>query len=302
MQLRTYLYQEKLLAICGFLWDEYAGSKDHVKVQGEILEGLVARIVSRESSNHMEKVLEEFPPTQLDGAGCIDVKLFLKMPKMPLKFHELDFDAQINFQLIGIIVSLFILMPLCVLFSINNHHDLYLFQEHPFMPSLTGLRPLSWPPSIIDISLELMHSFQLEIAYKAFLTPPGFRLRLDTWRDVLVFYSGLGGLSKGMISKFQNDFQFKKGSRKSRNPYSFVDDQFDTQDASIRSSIRINENGPMEDFILICSTFSSDCIIRGSGTLKINGWFFASIGSGEENDKSWCLLLDGDDIEMEVGT
>ncbi|KAI3917376.1 hypothetical protein MKW98_027295 [Papaver atlanticum] len=35
--------------------------KDHVQVQGEILEGLVARIVSHESSKHMEKVLKEFP-------------------------------------------------------------------------------------------------------------------------------------------------------------------------------------------------------------------------------------------------
>lgn len=45
------------------------GSKDHVKVQGEILEGLVARIVSHDSSEHMEKVLREFPPPPLDGVG-----------------------------------------------------------------------------------------------------------------------------------------------------------------------------------------------------------------------------------------
>ncbi|KAK3027343.1 LOW QUALITY PROTEIN: hypothetical protein RJ639_041584, partial [Escallonia herrerae] len=32
------------------------GSKDHIKVQGEILEGLVARIVSHESPNHMEQL------------------------------------------------------------------------------------------------------------------------------------------------------------------------------------------------------------------------------------------------------
>lgn len=31
-------------------------------MQGEILEGLVARIVSHESSKHMEKVLEDFTP------------------------------------------------------------------------------------------------------------------------------------------------------------------------------------------------------------------------------------------------
>lgn len=45
------------------------GSKDHVKVQGEILEGLVARIVSQESSKHMEEVLNEFPPPPAEGAG-----------------------------------------------------------------------------------------------------------------------------------------------------------------------------------------------------------------------------------------
>ncbi|KAJ4813012.1 RNA ligase isoform 1 [Rhynchospora pubera] len=43
------------------------GSKDHIKVQGEILEGLVARIVSRDSLVHMENVLREFPPPPLDG-------------------------------------------------------------------------------------------------------------------------------------------------------------------------------------------------------------------------------------------
>ncbi|ONK75258.1 uncharacterized protein A4U43_C03F15000 [Asparagus officinalis] len=44
-------------------------SKDHVKVQGEILEGLVARIVSHDSLKHMKKVLEDFPPPPLDGLG-----------------------------------------------------------------------------------------------------------------------------------------------------------------------------------------------------------------------------------------
>ncbi|XP_058108082.1 tRNA ligase 1 isoform X2 [Magnolia sinica] len=46
------------------------GSKDHIKVQGEILEGLVARVVSHESSKHLEKVLKDFPPPPLDGVGC----------------------------------------------------------------------------------------------------------------------------------------------------------------------------------------------------------------------------------------
>ena len=32
-----------------------------MKVQGEILEGLVARVVSHESSKHLEKVLRDFP-------------------------------------------------------------------------------------------------------------------------------------------------------------------------------------------------------------------------------------------------
>ncbi|KAJ0083774.1 hypothetical protein Patl1_30766 [Pistacia atlantica] len=44
------------------------GSKDHVKVQGEILEGLVARIVSHESSKHIEEVLRDFPPPPIEGA------------------------------------------------------------------------------------------------------------------------------------------------------------------------------------------------------------------------------------------
>ncbi|KAJ1288130.1 hypothetical protein BS78_02G066400 [Paspalum vaginatum] len=43
------------------------GSKDHVKVQGEILEGLVARIVSRQSSVQMEEVLRNFPESPFDG-------------------------------------------------------------------------------------------------------------------------------------------------------------------------------------------------------------------------------------------
>ncbi|KAL5831218.1 hypothetical protein ACOSQ4_016572 [Xanthoceras sorbifolium] len=45
------------------------GSKDHIKVQGEILEGLVARIVSHESSKHMQEVLKDFPPPPVDGDG-----------------------------------------------------------------------------------------------------------------------------------------------------------------------------------------------------------------------------------------
>lgn len=45
----------------------YAGSKEHVREQGEILEGIVARIVSQESSKHMEKVLNDFPPPPMDG-------------------------------------------------------------------------------------------------------------------------------------------------------------------------------------------------------------------------------------------
>ncbi|KAI4383820.1 hypothetical protein MLD38_009617 [Melastoma candidum] len=37
------------------------GSKNHIEVQGEILEGLVARMVSHDSSRHMEEVLKECP-------------------------------------------------------------------------------------------------------------------------------------------------------------------------------------------------------------------------------------------------
>uniref|UniRef100_A0ACD5Z8K7 Uncharacterized protein n=1 Tax=Avena sativa TaxID=4498 RepID=A0ACD5Z8K7_AVESA len=46
------------------------GSKDHVIVQGEILEGLVARIVSYESSVQMEEVLRNFSQPPLDGVDC----------------------------------------------------------------------------------------------------------------------------------------------------------------------------------------------------------------------------------------
>lgn len=45
----------------------FVGSKDHVMVQGEILEGLVARIVSRESLVQMEQVLKNFSHPPLDG-------------------------------------------------------------------------------------------------------------------------------------------------------------------------------------------------------------------------------------------
>ncbi|KAJ6750076.1 hypothetical protein OIU85_000682 [Salix viminalis] len=45
------------------------GSNDHIKVQGEILEGLVARIVSHESSKHIEEVLRKYPPPPVEGAG-----------------------------------------------------------------------------------------------------------------------------------------------------------------------------------------------------------------------------------------
>ncbi|KAK2997400.1 hypothetical protein RJ639_024920, partial [Escallonia herrerae] len=44
------------------------GSKDHIKVQGEILEGLLACIVSHESPNHMEQVLRDYPSPPLEGA------------------------------------------------------------------------------------------------------------------------------------------------------------------------------------------------------------------------------------------
>ncbi|KAM0915366.1 hypothetical protein ACQ4PT_010904 [Festuca glaucescens] len=46
------------------------GSKDHAIAQGEILEGLVARMVSRESSVQMEEVLRNFSQTPLDGVDC----------------------------------------------------------------------------------------------------------------------------------------------------------------------------------------------------------------------------------------
>jgi len=47
------------------------GSKDHIKVQGEILEGLVARIVSPESSKHMQEVLRDYPSPPTEGSMLI---------------------------------------------------------------------------------------------------------------------------------------------------------------------------------------------------------------------------------------
>ncbi|KAF9589671.1 hypothetical protein IFM89_026926 [Coptis chinensis] len=44
-----------------------AGSIEHVKMQGEILEGLVVRVVSRKSSKHMKKVLKRYPLLALGG-------------------------------------------------------------------------------------------------------------------------------------------------------------------------------------------------------------------------------------------
>uniref|UniRef100_A0A8R7QPL3 tRNA ligase phosphodiesterase domain-containing protein n=2 Tax=Triticum urartu TaxID=4572 RepID=A0A8R7QPL3_TRIUA len=43
------------------------GSKDHLKVQGEILEGLVARIVSHQSSDQMKEVLRSLSQAPLHG-------------------------------------------------------------------------------------------------------------------------------------------------------------------------------------------------------------------------------------------
>ncbi|KAF5954109.1 hypothetical protein HYC85_006965 [Camellia sinensis] len=53
------------------------GSKDHIKVQGEILEGLVARMVSHESSKHMEQVSRDFPPQSVEGVD-LDLGLSLR--------------------------------------------------------------------------------------------------------------------------------------------------------------------------------------------------------------------------------
>ncbi|KAH0458939.1 hypothetical protein IEQ34_011753 [Dendrobium chrysotoxum] len=47
------------------------GSKNHIKVQGEILEGLVARVVSHDSSEQMNKVLKEFPAPPVDGSSHV---------------------------------------------------------------------------------------------------------------------------------------------------------------------------------------------------------------------------------------
>lgn len=59
--------------------NQYTGSKDHIKVQGEILEGLVARVVSHESSKHMEHVLRDVPPPPMEGGMPLSPIFFLKI-------------------------------------------------------------------------------------------------------------------------------------------------------------------------------------------------------------------------------
>ncbi|XP_063937149.1 tRNA ligase 1 isoform X2 [Daucus carota subsp. sativus] len=68
------LYEEgTATTVCKAL-DELAnlsipGSKDHIKMQGEILEGLVARVVTRDSSKRMKKVLKYSTPHLPVGVG-----------------------------------------------------------------------------------------------------------------------------------------------------------------------------------------------------------------------------------------
>lgn len=57
------LLHKKLICI---LFPLSAGSKDHIMVQGEILEGLVARTVSQGSSEHMKQVLRDNPPPPME--------------------------------------------------------------------------------------------------------------------------------------------------------------------------------------------------------------------------------------------
>lgn len=45
-------------------------------MQGEILEGLVARIVPRQSSVQMEEVLENFPQVPLDCGKVLELKFY----------------------------------------------------------------------------------------------------------------------------------------------------------------------------------------------------------------------------------
>ncbi|KAM0915368.1 hypothetical protein ACQ4PT_010904 [Festuca glaucescens] len=65
------------------------GSKDHAIAQGEILEGLVARMVSRESSVQMEEVLRNFSQTPLDGVDC-DLGPTLREICVPYRLDEMQ--------------------------------------------------------------------------------------------------------------------------------------------------------------------------------------------------------------------
>ena len=55
-------------------------------MQGEILEGLVARMVNHESSKYMEKVLRDFPPQPLEGGMVINL-FFLPVISFILSLH-----------------------------------------------------------------------------------------------------------------------------------------------------------------------------------------------------------------------
>lgn len=58
-------------------------------MQGEILEGLVARIVKRESSEHMERVLKDFPPPPLEG-GKLIISYMVSPNSVPIFIGVLD--------------------------------------------------------------------------------------------------------------------------------------------------------------------------------------------------------------------
>lgn len=67
-------------------------------MQGEILEGLVARIVSPESSKHMEEVLKDFPPPPNEG-GTQSCSLDIKLNRVAITFVQIIFKCSL-FQLL----------------------------------------------------------------------------------------------------------------------------------------------------------------------------------------------------------
>ena len=67
------------------MFDFPAATKSHTEVQGEILEGLVVRIVSTSSVKRLKEVLKDFPLLEVKGM----------MFKIPLMYEFVHLDSKV---------------------------------------------------------------------------------------------------------------------------------------------------------------------------------------------------------------